>query len=62
MPGSPLRFGACDRAAVRRAPLLGEHTDEILTDVLGLSDAEIGRLYTDGVVAGASAVGEPVSG
>ncbi len=52
MPGSPLRFGACDRVAVRRAPLLGEHTDEILADVLGLSDTEIGRLHADRVVAG----------
>ena len=53
MPGSPLRFEACDRVAVRRAPLLGEHTDEVLADVLGLSDAELGRLHSDGVVAGA---------
>jgi 2-methylfumaryl-CoA isomerase len=52
MPGSPLDFGALDRVPVRRAPLLGEHTDEILADLLGLSDAEIGRLHDDGVVAG----------
>jgi len=52
MPGSPLDFGALDRVPVRRAPLLGEHTDEILADLLGLSDAEIGRLHDGGVVAG----------
>ena len=52
MPGSPLDFGALERVPVRRAPLLGEHTDEILADVLGLSDAEIGRLHDGGVVAG----------
>ena len=40
---------------MRRAPLLGEHTDEILADVLGLSDAEIGRLHADRVVAGLEA-------
>ena len=57
MPGSPLDFGALERVPVRRAPLLGEHTDEILGDVLGLSDAEIGRLHDGGVVAGT--VGEP---
>ena len=28
------------------APLLGEHTEEILGDVLGLSGADIGRLTT----------------
>ncbi len=52
MPGSPLDFGALDRVSVRRAPLLGEHTDEILGDVLGLSETEIGRLHDGGVVAG----------
>ena len=52
MPGSPLNFDACERLPVRRAPLLGEHTDEVLADVLGLTDAEIGRLYDDGIVGG----------
>ncbi len=52
MPGSPLRFDACDRVPARRAPLLGEHTDEVLADVLALTDAEIGRLHEDGTVAG----------
>ena len=52
MPGSPLDFGALERAPVRRAPLLGEHTDEVLAEVLGLSDAEIGRLHDGRVVAG----------
>ncbi len=32
--------------------MLGEHTDEVLAELLGLSDAEIGRLHDDGVVAG----------
>jgi len=56
MPGSPLVFGAAERLAPRRAPTLGEHTEEVLADVLGLSDAEIGRLLGDGVVAGAAAI------
>ncbi len=53
MPGSPLSFGSFEREPVRRAPVLGEHTDEVLAEVLGLSDAEIGRLHDGGVVAGA---------
>jgi 2-methylfumaryl-CoA isomerase len=57
MPGSPLNFEACERLPVRRAPVLGEHTDEILADVLGLTDAEIGRLYDDGIVGGPVSVG-----
>ena len=52
MPGSPLAFGAVERLPVRRAPLLGEHTEEVLAHVLGLSGAEIGRLHDEGVVAG----------
>jgi 2-methylfumaryl-CoA isomerase len=40
---------------VRRAPTLGEHTDEILADLLGLSGAEIGRLHDTGTVAGPAA-------
>jgi 2-methylfumaryl-CoA isomerase len=56
MPGSPLRFSGLDRLPVRRAPLLGEHTEEILAGVLGLSSTEIGRLHDAGVVASPSAV------
>ncbi len=39
------------RGAVIRAPLLGEHSDEILATVLGLSGQEIGRLHDAGLVA-----------
>lgn len=52
MPGSPVEFGAVPRQPPKRAPLLGEHTDEILLGVLGLSESEVGRLHDDGVVAG----------
>jgi 2-methylfumaryl-CoA isomerase len=57
MPGSPLDFGALPQRPVRRAPLLGEDTEPILADVLGLSPAEIGRLHDAGVVAGADTAG-----
>jgi 2-methylfumaryl-CoA isomerase len=55
MPGSPLEFSADDRVPPAPAPLLGQHTDEILGGILGLSAAEIGRLHDDGVVTGATA-------
>ena len=49
-PRSP--FGP--RPARRRcpAPLLGQHTDEILSEELGLSPSEIGALHDAGIVAG----------
>jgi len=52
VPASPLDFSALGRLAPIRAPLLGEHTDQVLAELLGLSDAEIGRLHDAGVVAG----------
>ena len=52
MPGTPLDFSAVPREPVRRAPLLGEHTEEVLGGLLGLPDREIGRLVEAGVVAG----------
>ncbi|MFN2536362.1 MAG: CoA transferase [Pseudonocardiaceae bacterium] len=52
MPGSPLEFSAADRVPPGPAPQLGQHTDEILAGILGLSAAEIGRLHDDGVVTG----------
>ncbi|MGD9537652.1 MAG: CoA transferase [Alphaproteobacteria bacterium] len=52
VPGSPLDFGAFLRQTPAPAPRLGEHTDAILADLLGLSGAEIGRLHDQGIVAG----------
>ncbi len=52
VPGSPIDFSAFTRESPRRAPILGEHTDEILSQDLGLSDSEIGKLRDAGVVAG----------
>jgi 2-methylfumaryl-CoA isomerase len=62
MPGLPIDFGACERAPVERAPKLGEHTDEILMDVLGMDSAQVGRLHDRAVVAGPeeSAFSHPV--
>ena len=55
--GSPLRFGAIEAAEVPTAPVLGEHTEYVLAEVLGLADGEIGDLHDAGVVAGPSATG-----
>ena len=52
VPGTPFDFSALTREAPRPAPMLGQHTEEILADVLKLGDAGIGRLLERGVVAG----------
>ena len=51
MPGTPLDFSAIPRQPVRRAPLLGEHSEQVLSGMLGLSQAEIGRLVEAGTIA-----------
>lgn len=43
------------RVPVQPAPRLGEHTDEVLAEVLGLSAAEIGALHDRKVIAGPAA-------
>jgi 2-methylfumaryl-CoA isomerase len=47
---SPLRPQS-HYGVAREAPVLAQHTEEVLTDVLGLSGAEIGRLHDAGVIA-----------
>lgn len=52
MPQNPLGFTAADRHPVRPAPRLGQHTDEILSQILGLSSGEIGAYHDAGIIAG----------
>ena len=52
MPGVPLDFSAGPRLPPQPAPMLGEHTDIVLSQILGLSSAEIGRLHDERIVAG----------
>ena len=51
-PASPMDFSKVPRLPAAPAPLLGQHTDEILLDLLGLSAAQVGALHDAGVVAG----------
>lgn len=50
-PGPPLRFPAESTTDPGPAPRLGQHTDEVLAEVLGLSSTDIARLHDDQVVA-----------
>jgi crotonobetainyl-CoA:carnitine CoA-transferase CaiB-like acyl-CoA transferase len=47
--GNPLRLSRLPQRTARSAPRLGEHTEEVLTSVLGLSAQEVAALVEDGV-------------
>jgi crotonobetainyl-CoA:carnitine CoA-transferase CaiB-like acyl-CoA transferase len=48
-PGSPIKMSATPPDVRRPAPLLGEHTKDVLLET-GFSEEEIGRLIENGVV------------
>src|SRR5262245_34755785 len=50
MLGFPFRASATSASIRRPAPLLGEHTAEVLTEVLGLAEADISRLEQSGAI------------
>jgi 2-methylfumaryl-CoA isomerase len=52
MPGLPMDFSAMPREPPLPAPRLGEHTDAVLSDLLGLPAGEIARLHDSGIIAG----------
>jgi len=45
--GMPIKLSDSP-AVIRRSPLLGEHTDEVLKDVLGYDDAKVSTLRQAG--------------
>jgi 2-methylfumaryl-CoA isomerase len=53
--GAPATIPQDQRMEPVRAPYLGEHTDQVLLDVLGLGSGEVGKLHDQGLVAGAKA-------
>src|SRR5207302_4680331 len=52
MPGLPFDFSAAPREPTLAAPRLGEHTDKVLSEVLGLPAAAIARLHDNKIIAG----------
>ena len=46
--GNPIKLSDSTTSVIR-SPLLGEHTDEILKEILGLSEAEIVTMRSDNI-------------
>jgi 2-methylfumaryl-CoA isomerase len=51
-PASPMAFTDAERQPAQPAPSLGQHTEEVLGDVMRLPEGEIASLFDAGVVAG----------
>jgi crotonobetainyl-CoA:carnitine CoA-transferase CaiB-like acyl-CoA transferase len=49
-PGQPYQFKFTERVTNMRAPFLGEHTEEILLDLVGLEAEQLRELYDDDVI------------
>jgi CoA:oxalate CoA-transferase len=50
IPGMPVRFSSWTPPAELAADVLGQHNDEILRDIAGLSQAEIDTLHAQHVL------------
>ena len=60
--GLPFRFDDDFSPPLGRAPALGQHTEQVLTELLGLSPREVGRLHDEGLVASAARQARPGHG
>ena len=48
--GVPVKLSETPGSVREPAPLLGQHTDEVLHEYLGMNDAEISALRHEGVI------------
>lgn len=49
-PGNPIKMSRTDEETFSPAPLLGEHTDDVLTNLLGYSAEQVNALRSRGVI------------
>jgi 2-methylfumaryl-CoA isomerase len=50
-PGAAVRLPQDERLHSAASARIGAHTDEVLADLLGMGNGEIGRLHDQGLVA-----------
>ena len=50
LPNSPIRFEGSALKPLQPPPKLGQHTDEVLTELCGVGPAELANLRRDGVI------------
>ena len=55
VPSQAMKFSALQHEPPKPAPQLGQHTDEILSEILGMDSAQIGKLHDEKIIAGVSA-------
>ena len=48
---TPIKFSHSEPSIRTPPPLLGQHTDEVLQEIVGMSQSDIELLKKDGVVA-----------
>ena len=51
VPGNPIKFSGVAEGPDHRVPWLGEHTADVLVEVLGLTEGELDDLVAEGVVS-----------
>lgn len=50
VPGMPIKFADGSSPTITQSPRLGEHTDELLTEIIGVQEDELNELYDEGVI------------
>jgi len=50
MPGNPVKLSAVEDPAYTCPPSLGEHTDNVLRDLLGYDANQVAALRADGAI------------
>jgi crotonobetainyl-CoA:carnitine CoA-transferase CaiB-like acyl-CoA transferase len=51
IPGNPIKMSKVSEGPEMRVPWVGEHTDEVLTEELGLSETELENLKKTGIIS-----------